>query len=843
MMILRCLFLTIICGISIPLQAQNVFGFEYRTNGQDSVLVTKILKNSPAEKAGLKSGDLLNFLNDIPLAFKSREELQKILSNAPTSNNELRIYRNPDVFKIIIHKADFSTFQFICKSGSGANGNCEVETAYGNTIKGICTNGKINGKSEIYNENNQLIYKGNILDNIADGSGVEYLENNNRIEALYKNGKKTGYGKIFLPDGSYLACNFKDNELDGIAQLFSTDNKLLLNMQYEKGKKISESKPTEDIQVNLGNNAETKATTKTSTVAMKIEKKEKVLTKDPALVNSILEDKKKTTAWLWETRYFKPEKVSTPLRQKPPFSNSEYKKFGVHYLSKVSPDGLKKITEQCAFENWPSFYKQYPNLDELFKGPFRNLIVQEVFTFKNETKNSEYQMYGIYTIIYIADKYNPHAPNELLSDDGVGFFMCVPNSNLQEGKSNTYIYTDFTLDNYSKNRGFQNWTTKKRAYIFDLSDINEEFYIYGYDSEVKKDLNINDAEMAKLKEWCSIKYRPTDLNTAEKVKSAQRNGKFLDVVVYNLVLKDIGNILYMPTNENMHLPSGMRPQNSDGWYFTTNSIEINYEPPSEKTKSRILATTDAAMAKYEIEQAAREAQMKKTAEEIAEWRFNNVFKGVVIYQISGGNYNSSDAYSYKVVSIFGPPNQKLLSADKPALDKIAGVTSESDYNGFQYKEGMNEAQAESFITSTTGSHRFSINNNYTYTIPKREAYSNTTTATYQQLEDEISKNNEKAKELMQDIYESKSADRKDLLAKSVTDIFNGKNFIEAETKVAIVDVLSSDKFYNENKKHIGETGIVEMLTENGDGTYYGMIKFDSEDNTAVFYSVIIKVLN
>ena len=53
--------------------SQNVFGFSYYTNEKDSVVVTRVFKNSPAEKSGLKPGDILNFINDIPLAFKKKE--------------------------------------------------------------------------------------------------------------------------------------------------------------------------------------------------------------------------------------------------------------------------------------------------------------------------------------------------------------------------------------------------------------------------------------------------------------------------------------------------------------------------------------------------------------------------------------------------------------------------------------------------------------------------------------------------------------------------------------------------------------------------------------------------
>jgi len=566
--------------------------------------------------------------------------------------------------------------------------------------------------------------------------------------------------------------------------------------------------------------------------------------KDPALTNSILADKQKTSAWNWKTRYFNPEYKGLPMRLKPPFTKDDYKKLGSHYGAKVSPDGLKSIVEQCAFENWPLYYKQHLNPSQLFIGPFRNLMVEEVVTFKNEEKSNEYGINNYYSIIYVSDKLNTHAPKELLSDDGLGFFMCVPAIVLQEGRSNSYIYTPFTLDDFGKKRGFQNWTTKKRVYIHDMNYIDESFDVSlkATDSEIKNELNITEQELAQLKEWCNIKYRPDDVNTAQKVKDAQRNAKFLDAVVYNLLGSNIGNILYMPTNENLHLPAGMRPKNSDGWYFTSRT-NIDQKEPSSSYKNSILATTDASMEQFRKEQAAREEQMRIDAEKLSDWRLNNERKGVAIYQLDGRNYNNNvEPYSYKVVTIFGPPDQKFLEIDRKELNKILGVTEEQIIT-FRYNIGMNEVDAEKEITSNTGSHRFTINNNYSYTIPKRHNSTNSNNLSYQQANEAVEKARKAADEAMQNILDSKSINKQELIKKSTSDILRGKSFIEAGTKVTITDVPSSDKFYNENKKFIDKTGTVEMLTENGDGTYYGMIKFEGEKNAAVFYQVKIKKEN
>ncbi|HMV15372.1 MAG TPA: hypothetical protein PKK18_12350 [Chitinophagales bacterium] len=561
--------------------------------------------------------------------------------------------------------------------------------------------------------------------------------------------------------------------------------------------------------------------------------------KDPALTNSILADRAKTSAWGWKTRYFNPEYKGLPLRLKPPFTKDMYKELGSHYGARVSPDGLKNIVEQCAFENWPTFYKQHSNPSQLFVGPFRNLIVEEVVTFKNKQKSNEYELNDVYTIIYISDKLNAHAPKELLSDDGLGFFMCVPAAVLQEGKSNTYTYNNFTLDDFGKKRSFQNWTTKRRVYVQDMNYIDESFDVSlkATDMEIKNELNINDQELAQLKEWCNIKYRPDDLNTAQKVKDAQRNAKFLDVVVYNLLGSNIGNILYMPAKENMHLPIGMRPKNNDGWYFTSRT-NIDLKEPSTTYKNSILATTDASMEKYSKEQAAREKQMKMDAEKLADWRLNNELKGSMIYQYSFWNSQlNREDFTYKVVTIFGPPDQDITKEDEINMDKLVGGQPKA----IVYKEDYDDVESEQYITKQTGSHRFSVNTGYNYTIPKRYASSSTNTPSYKQADDAVKEAQKKVDAAMKDLLDGKSLDRTELIQKSTTDIFRGMNFIEKDTEVTVIDVPSSDKFYNENKKYIGKTGTVEMLTENGDGTHYGMIKFAGEKNATVFYKVKINI--
>ncbi|HQD12755.1 MAG TPA: PDZ domain-containing protein, partial [Chitinophagales bacterium] len=183
---LLLLLTTFVCTLSS--YTQQVFGFLYYTNESDSVMVTEVFKGSPAEKAGLKAGDLLNFMNDIPLPFKKKDVLTKILSDAPVSNNELRFYRKPDVKKTTINKAPLNSFEFSCISGNCSNGECMIESIYGYTIKGKCAGNTISGTAECFNKDGSLLYKGKLLNNKFDGDGIQYLANKSRFEGTFKNG-------------------------------------------------------------------------------------------------------------------------------------------------------------------------------------------------------------------------------------------------------------------------------------------------------------------------------------------------------------------------------------------------------------------------------------------------------------------------------------------------------------------------------------------------------------------------------------------------------------------------------------------------------------------------------
>lgn len=346
---------------------------------------------------------------------------------------------------------------------------------------------------------------------------------------------------------------------------------------------------------------------------------------------------------------------------------------------------------------------------------------------------------------------------------------------------------------------------------------------------------LSDAELDKLLKLCDFKYKPNNMNTPAKFMSiVNKNQKEYPYEVYlleNLEGEDgeFYSVIRIPGGDKTAwLPDEMKFGNNESLYFLAPYSEVklidyykyvDYNNQHESTTGYSYADKN-----------------EKANAEMFEWRRNNELKGSMIYQYSFWNYQQKrEDFTYKVVTIFGPHDQDITKEDEINMDKLVGGQPKA----IVYKEDFDDVESEQYITKQTGSHRFSVNTSYNYTIPKRYASSTTGTSSYKQSSEAVKEAQKKVDAAMQDMMDSKSLDRTELIQKSTSDIFKGMNFIKKDTKVTVTDVPSSDKFYNENKNYIGKTGTVEMLIENGDGTYYGMIKFDGDKYSAVFYKVKI----
>jgi hypothetical protein len=472
-------------------------------------------------------------------------------------------------------------------------------------------------------------------------------------------------------------------------------------------------------------------------------------------------------------------------------------------------------------------------------------MVGEVLRFKTDKPLGSYRTSVDYSIIYINDLDNKHAPKELLSDDGIGFFMCIESATLRDFMNDRYNYKPFTLDKPFKGGGFGNWEMKKQVYLFDLKDIEEGFKNQQYtvsNSELKTVLGLTDLEFQKLKDLCDIKYRPDGFKTAQQIIDAQRNAYFIDLKAYEIFNLGTEKLIYVPKNENYHMPQNMQPKSSEGWYFCTSSNATTSKPDDAYINS-IKATTDAAMERYKKEQAAREAKMKEDALAKAIWSENNKFKGVFIIQYKGNltNYDKNDDEMVRVVTVFGPPNQYFLEEDRIILEEKY-KSKEWTFVNSTFKENMDESQAINYLTNNNFD-KFSINTNYSYSIPKR--VTGEYAAELKKNEEALKQNQLERDRLYKELMENNSAEKIEQSKNAMMDILNGgKRDITINTKVEIIDLDPRDNNFNNKAQLIGKQGIAKsVVKDNGDGTFAGTIELNAGLGAIAFERVKLKIID
>ncbi len=300
----------------------------------------------------------------------------------------------------------------------------------------------------------------------------------------------------------------------------------------------------------------------------------------------------------------------------------------------------------------------------------------------------------------------------------------------------------------------------------------------------------------------------------------------------------------MPEDENRWLPEAM--------HFTEYNSLFFIAPYSEIKSIDYVRYIDYKKQK-EGDEFWKKVEEKNNAalSEYFNQHEKNQYLGIAIYQFSFWNYQKNDLdYNYIFVSVSGSPGQKLSNADYKAMDKLAGVEGKTKIK-MEYKEGMDESKAEEYVFNLTRTHRFSITERYNYRIPQNS----NTAAKYpassyskEEIEDIDKQLNDaytSAKLLTNEMTEDKTVEKAELSKKISQNILltNG-DVVNEPAKVVITDVPITDKHYNDTKKFIGKTGNVEgTLLQDTDGTYYGMIKFEGEKSSTIFYKVKVKIIN
>lgn len=208
------------------LQAQLSFGFSY-TPLFDGVEVGVVFKNSPADKAGLKTGDLILAVNDSVLRVIGKERVAQVFATAPiTSTFQLGyIGEDDEVYRgniVTITKEERSNFLNKCLEGNCINGNGKHIDMEGTIYEGSFKNGKRNGQGKSTAANG-LLYEGEWKDNKKDGKGkatyavkgYDFANRNWSYEGTWKKDSIDGKGLYIYGDGSYYIGEVKDNKREG----------------------------------------------------------------------------------------------------------------------------------------------------------------------------------------------------------------------------------------------------------------------------------------------------------------------------------------------------------------------------------------------------------------------------------------------------------------------------------------------------------------------------------------------------------------------------------------------------------------------------------------------------
>lgn len=218
-----CFLLTLSAN---KMDAQLSFGFtyEYMFEGAE---VKVVFKNGPAEKAGIKEGDLILLVNDTVMRMVPNSRRANVFATAPATSKFLLGYYGEDheVYRgktVTIIKEERSNFLNRCLEGNCINGFGKHIDMEGTVYEGNFKNGKRNGNGKSVAANN-ITYEGHWKDNKREGAGnasykakgYDFGNKNFTYEGTWKNDMMEGSGKYIFSDGSYYTGQLKENRFEG----------------------------------------------------------------------------------------------------------------------------------------------------------------------------------------------------------------------------------------------------------------------------------------------------------------------------------------------------------------------------------------------------------------------------------------------------------------------------------------------------------------------------------------------------------------------------------------------------------------------------------------------------
>lgn len=277
------------------MMGQLSFGFSYKYMFE-GVEVETVFKNGPADKAGIKPGDLILSVNDSILRIVKNERMGQIFLNAPvTSKFQLGyIGEDEEVYRgktVSITKEDRKNFLNKCLEGNCINGTGKHIDMEGAVYEGRFKNGKRdglgrctaangveydgewkdnkregNGKAEYkvrgfdfagrnwsyegtwkqdsihgkgtFAYGNGYSYTGEVKNNKLDGKGRKVLKDSTVYEGEWKDNALNGKGTIFFKNGDIHTGTFINEKLEGTVTIFTKATNTTTTREYKNGKPL-----------------------------------------------------------------------------------------------------------------------------------------------------------------------------------------------------------------------------------------------------------------------------------------------------------------------------------------------------------------------------------------------------------------------------------------------------------------------------------------------------------------------------------------------------------------------------------------------------------------------------
>ncbi len=197
------------------------FGFSFMANGKDSVFITKVFANGPAQKAGLRDNDEILQVDNVSLQGKNGKEVGEIF--ASKENGALfKISRKGNAMKFTVTKAFQYTYDKTCVAGNCING---YGTALSNIMPGVLYKGKF--------ESGELV-EGKWCLNAKNANDTGYWAQKGKItEGRYFTGV---FYDSKMPDGGYIyeVTNYDLNKGPLSKKLFDGEVRCYTNNHTER---------------------------------------------------------------------------------------------------------------------------------------------------------------------------------------------------------------------------------------------------------------------------------------------------------------------------------------------------------------------------------------------------------------------------------------------------------------------------------------------------------------------------------------------------------------------------------------------------------------------------------